>query len=161
MRLYLRLPILSFVNCGSSDIINAMSRWKTIAERILHESHWEFARSSGPGGQNVNKVESKTILRWSLPSSALPVETRSLLKTKLESRLTNEGEIIIGSDRFRDREMNKSDVRQKLMDLIESALFVAPPRKKTKPTRSSQRRRLESKTKRKEIKRQRGKVRDY
>lgn len=141
--------------------MDSVSRWKTIAERILHESHWEFARSSGPGGQNVNKVESKAILRWSLSSSQLPSETLALLQIKLQSRLTKELDLVIGSDRFRDREMNKSDVRQKLLELIEAALFIAPPRKKTKPTRSSQKRRLESKSRRKEIKSQRGKVRDY
>ncbi len=125
--------------------------WQILLQIALGEGSWEFSRSSGPGGQNVNKVESRAVFRWNMENS-------SYFSYKLLKHLTKSGDIIVGSDRFRDREQNRRDVVEKLKVLFEKAFYVAPPRKKTKVPKSAKRKRLESKTKRKEIKTSRKKV---
>jgi ribosome-associated protein len=105
-----------------------------------------FARSSGPGGQNVNKVSSKASVRWSVAASAiLPEETRQRLLARLASRLTREGELIVVSQRFRDAGRNVADALEKLQTVVSAA--VRPPRlrKPTRPTRGSVRRRRDAK----------------
>lgn len=137
-----------------------MRHWKQLLHAVLNEARWEFARSSGPGGQNVNKVESKSVLRWSLSKSYLGLEEKNHLREHLSRYLTKEEELVSGSDRFRDREMNKKDVINKVKLLFEKAFYKPPTRKKTKPTKGSRLRRLESKTKHKELKTSRKKI-DY
>lgn len=115
-----------------------------------------FARSSGPGGQNVNKVSSKAVLRWPVLSSpSLPDDVRQRLIARHGSRITTSGDLIITSQRFRDAGRNADDCLEKLRQiLIEISL---PPRRRrpTKPTRGSVRRRLQAKHQQSQKKRHR------
>lgn len=122
----------------------------------LSELTITYARSSGPGGQNVNKVNSKAVLRWNLlESPALAPELRSRLAARLAHRLTENGELVIMSDRFRDQGRNREDCIEKLHSLLAAASHVPKARKKTKPSRSSVKKRKESKSRHSEKKRMR------
>jgi len=108
-----------------------------------------FIRASGPGGQNVNKVATAAQLRFNArtsPSLSNPVATRLLHIAG--SRATNEGEIVITAQRFRTQEANRKDALDRLLELIRAAIHVPKKRVKTKPSRSSKERRLETKKKR-------------
>lgn len=97
------------------------------------ELDFTFVRSSGPGGQAVNKVSSKARLRWNFASSsALSWEVRQRFRERFGSRLTTTGELLLSSDRFRDRLQNERDCLEKLREMI---LEVAEPPKKRKATR--------------------------
>lgn len=112
----------------------------------LDEFQFSYVRSSGPGGQNVNKVNSKAVLRWNLAASpSVPDDVRRRFVEAFSSRLTNAGELVLSSDRYRDQRKNVDDCLEKVRGLL--AAVARPPkrRKKTKPTRSSKERRLESK----------------
>lgn len=121
------------------------------------EVEFTFARSSGPGGQNVNKVNSKAVLRWNIAKSAwftgLPEFLKSQALSRIQGQLNNEGEIIVMSDRFRDQIRNREDCCKKLLELIQAALHRPKTRKKTKPSKSSQRRVKENKSRHSEKKR--------
>jgi ribosome-associated protein len=106
-----------------------------------------YVRSSGPGGQNVNKVNSKAVLRWNLTSSpGLSLPLRALLVTRLASHLTRSGDLVLTSDRYRDQARNREDCVQKLGELVKRALTTVRPRKKTRPTRASRVKREDQKT---------------
>lgn len=124
------------------------------------EFGFSFVRSSGPGGQNVNKVNSKAVLRWNLfrTSCFSPDELRRVLE-RLHSRLNEDGDLVIKSDRYRDQKKNKDDCIEKCIALIEASLHIPKTRKDTKPTRGSRRRKLEKKSRDGEKKRLREKVR--
>ena len=120
------------------------------------DEYWfEAVRSRGPGGQNVNKTNSAAILRWHLPSTKLPESVRDRLMAKLGSQLTSEEMLMIRSEESRDLEANKKTCLQKLKHLIDQALFVPKKRIKTKPSKSAVRKRLDTKKKHAEKKRQR------
>jgi ribosome-associated protein len=120
------------------------------------ELEWSFARSGGPGGQNVNKVSSKAVLRWRLGgNSTLPAEVKARLEGQQRRRITVEGDLLITSQRYRDQERNKQDCLERLREMVVAALAVPRPRKATKPTRGSRRRRLADKRHRSATKEQR------
>lgn len=106
---------------------------------------WTFARSGGPGGQNVNKVSSKAILRWRPPTDFLPAAVWSRFRKLAARYLTEEGEVVIASDEYRDQPRNIERSREKLRALILTALVPPKRRIATKPTRSSRMRRLDEK----------------
>jgi ribosome-associated protein len=111
-----------------------------------HEIQFEFVRSSGPGGQNVNKVNSKVRLRWNiLASPGVPDEIKNRFLELFGNRLTALGEIIITSDKTRDQKQNREDCLEKLRRMIFEAANPPKPRKKTKPSRSSKEKRRKEK----------------
>jgi ribosome-associated protein len=125
----------------------------------LNESEIEerFIRSSGPGGQNVNKVASAVQLRFNVRHSpSLPGGVRARLERLAGRRLTLEGVLVITAQRHRTQEANRRDALDRLVELIRRAAEPPVPRKPTKPTRASRRRRLDSKTRRGTLKRLRG-----
>ena len=127
----------------------------TIPESELTVS---FSRSGGPGGQNVNKVETKVTLRWRPCDSAALNETdRRWLLNKIRSKLTTEGDLIVVSTKTRTREQNRSDAQEKLADLVRTALVRPKKRKATRPSRGSVRRRLQAKQRQSDKKKNRRK----
>jgi ribosome-associated protein len=112
----------------------------------LDEFEFTYVRSSGPGGQNVNKVNSKAVLRWNLAGSrSLPEDVRRRFAESFASRLTTDGELVLSSDRFRDQKKNVDDCLEKVRGLLAAVARPPKKRKKSKPTRASKERRLESK----------------
>ncbi len=110
------------------------------------EFECSYVRSSGPGGQNVNKVNSKCVLRWNaMTSPSLPDAVRLRLQMRFASRLTGEGELVISSDRYRDQKRNFEDCLEKLAEILRAVARPPKIRAKTKPTRGSVRRRQEGK----------------
>jgi ribosome-associated protein len=107
---------------------------------------WSYARSSGPGGQNVNKVASKAVLRWDVGASpSVPEEVKARLRAQQRRRITTEGELVLSSQRFRDQERNRQDCLEKLCEMVRTATVVQKARKKKRPTRASKERRLAEK----------------
>ncbi|MFN7824400.1 MAG: alternative ribosome rescue aminoacyl-tRNA hydrolase ArfB [Pseudobdellovibrionaceae bacterium] len=122
------------------------------------EFTFEAARSSGPGGQSVNRTNSQVQLRWSpAHSQAFSPEQREVLLRKL--KLTVEGEVLVKSQEAKSQDLNKRECLEKLETLIAQAFFVPKKRFKTKPTYSSKLKRLDSKKTRKEVKQGRQKIR--
>ena len=110
------------------------------------ELSFTYARSGGPGGQNVNKVSSKVLLRWNpATSAALPEDVRTRFLAQQRSRLTKEGDILITSQKTRDQGRNTEDCLEKLRTLILRALQPPKTRRPTKPSRGSKERRLADK----------------
>jgi len=128
-----------------------------INERIeipLDEFRWEFSRSGGPGGQNVNKVNSKVVLRWSPATSpSLPAPVRDRLLLALANRLTREGELLVTSQRTRDQAKNLADCLAKIRALVQSAAVPPKIRRPSRPTLASKVRRVEAKVRRAATKR--------
>ncbi|MCZ2344125.1 MAG: aminoacyl-tRNA hydrolase [Bacteroidales bacterium] len=117
------------------------------------ELTWSYARSGGPGGQNVNKVASKAILRWAMAdSTAISPPAKQRLRTAHPAWVTNDGDVLITSERYRDQERNRLDCEEKLVAAIRKCLKPPTPRKRTKPSYSSQLRRLADKRKQSERK---------
>ncbi len=123
---------------------------------VESEVNYRTTRSSGPGGQNVNKTETKVdVLRRLEDSKAFGDKQLEQLKLNLSNRINSSNELTVSSSEARSQLRNKQIALKKLLDLIEKALAVSKPRKKYKPSRASIRRRLEGKTKRSETKTQR------
>jgi ribosome-associated protein len=117
------------------------------------EFDWSYARSGGPGGQNVNKVSSKAVLRWDLRASpSLPTHVKDRLVALNRRRVTTEGELILTSQRYRDQDRNRQDCLEKLAELVREAATLPKPRRATRPTRGSHRRRLAAKRHRSALK---------
>ena len=119
-------------------------------KREIQES---FVRASGPGGQNVNKLATAVQLRFDVERSpALPEGVRARLKTLAGRRLTQDGVLLISAQRHRTQERNRQDALERLIDLIRRAATPPVPRRPTRPTLASKRRRLEAKSRRAGIK---------
>jgi len=113
---------------------------------VREELRFSFARSSGPGGQNVNKVESKAVLRWDAAQSpSLSSEQRARLLARFGSRVTREGELVLSSQRSRDRERNVADCVAKLRAMLDEIAAPPKPRRPTRPSRGARERRLAAK----------------
>ncbi len=118
---------------------------------------WKFIRSSGPGGQNVNKVASAVQLRFLLPfNTSLPVAARNRLRRLAGQKLLDDGTILISARSERSQEQNRRDALERLAKLIRAALVEPKIRKKTRPTKASKERRMESKKRRGTTKQGRG-----
>ncbi|WP_120993273.1 alternative ribosome rescue aminoacyl-tRNA hydrolase ArfB [Stutzerimonas urumqiensis] len=122
------------------------------------ELQWTAIRAQGAGGQNVNKVSSAIHLRFDIAASSLPPFYKERLLALRDARITAEGVVVIKAQRYRTQEQNLADAQERLIELIRSAVRVEKSRRPTRPTRGSQERRLQGKTKRGAIKAGRGRV---
>jgi ribosome-associated protein len=111
------------------------------------ELDWSYARSGGPGGQNVNKVSSKAVLRWTAGRTgvAIPLTAWARMKARFPSRFTVDGDVVISSQEYRDQERNREACSEKLAEMIRVSLVEPTPRKKVKPSKAAKRRRVEDK----------------
>ena len=129
----------------------------------IPESEIEFSaiRASGPGGQNVNKVSSAIHLRFDVRSSSLPDAVKVKILRMRDTRISTEGVIVIKAQKFRSQEKNRLESLVRLDELLQKSQHVETPRRQTRPSRSSVRKRLEGKKKQGSVKKNRGKVNDY
>ena len=139
-----------------------MGRMTTPSKFPVDEREVEFnaIRAQGAGGQNVNKVSSAIHLRFDLHASSLPDEIRERLLALSDSRITQEGVIVLKAQQHRTQEMNRADALARLQQIVDDVSNPPKPRRATKPTYGSKQRRLEGKSQRSEIKNLRGKVND-
>jgi len=116
------------------------------------ELQWSAIRAQGAGGQNVNKVSTALHLRFDVLGSSLPQDVKARLLASPDQRVTSAGVVIIKAQRYRSQERNRDDALARLQELVDTAAVVAPPRRPTRPTRASQRRRVDDKVRRAKIK---------
>ena len=112
-----------------------------------------FSRSKGPGGQNVNKVNSKVTLHWDIKNAkSIPARLKQRIYSKYAGKISKEGKLVITSQKSREQHQNRTDCYQKLRLIIQEAERTRKPRKRTKPTKASKQRRLDHKKRRGQIK---------
>ncbi len=126
----------------------------------LPEEEIEFSaiRAQGSGGQNVNKVSSAIHLRFNILDSSLPEFYKQRLMASNDKRITKDGMLVIKAQTFRTQEKNKQDAIARFQELVQSVSVVRKKRKETRPTKSSQKKRMDKKTQRGKVKALRGKV---
>ena len=125
-------------------------------ECLLREVQFRTSRSSGPGGQHVNKTESRVELRWSPNETACLSESqKKMVLARLTKRITDDGSLILVSEKYRSQYRNKAELTERFLELIRASLVPVKKRKPTKPSRSSVEKRIRGKKIRGEIKRSR------
>jgi len=124
----------------------------------LAEVDIQAIRAQGAGGQNVNKVSSAIHLRFDINASSLPDIYKERLKELSDQRITSEGVIVIKAQRFRSQDKNRDDALGRLQDLIKGVAVTRKKRRPTKPSRNSQKKRVDRKTKHGQLKSLRGRV---
>jgi ribosome-associated protein len=124
----------------------------------LNEVEFNAIRAQGPGGQNVNKVSSAVHLRFDIVNSSLPEHIKERLLAMRDQRITKDGVVVLKAQQSRSQEANKEEALRRLQELVDSVKVLPTVRRPTKPTRSSQRKRLDGKAKDGERKQLRGKV---
>ena len=128
-------------------------------DEIRNELKFTTSRSSGPGGQSINKLNTKVTLRWDVKNSnSLNDDQCSVLMIKLTKVINNEGELVLTAQESRSQVKNKEDVIRKLEELIKNAFVIQKTRKKTRPTKASVKKRLNNKKKLSDKKKLRGGV---
>ena len=124
------------------------------------EVEFSAIRAQGPGGQNVNKVSSAIHLRFDIAKSSMPDAYKERLLALRDKRITKEGVLVLKAQQSRSQEQNRDQALQRLQEIIDRIAILPTPRRPTKPSRSSQRKRLDSKTTHSQLKQSRGKVSD-
>ena len=125
-----------------------------------HEVEFSAIRAQGAGGQTVNKVSSAVHLRFDVNASSLPDDLKARLLALHDTRITDQGVVVLKAQRFRSQDKNRQDALDRLNELVRSVAAPPRPRKPTKPTHASKQRRREAKSKLSQLKALRGKVQD-
>ena len=124
----------------------------------VNEVEFNAIRAQGPGGQNVNKVSSAVHLRFDIANSSLPEYIKERMLAMRDQRITKDGVVVLKAQQSRSQEANKEEALRRLQELVDSVAVLPTVRRATKPTRSSQRKRLDGKAKDGERKQLRGKI---